>query len=373
MRRYEEVVGNLEEFGDDATTLKASAMLGWCYVICGRISRGVGMIDAVRSKARSLTLQDVVIYADLMSALSLIEIRKLADAEFFLTQILSIPEEDLDHYVSWAANGSMAYICCAKEEYENAFEYQKKAIEHSRILGFVRHRGFHIFESMIELEKKGFYHTEMNCDTEIKKMLDGDDIYMKGVALRYRALRNIKTRQSKGRAFLDLRASEKYLKTAGAEIELARTRIALGDAYLKEGEINVALSYLEKAWALFSKIDKDLFPKDLLVIMMPQEQKVEVMLDRIVDINESLGTVRNKPLFLERVINVTMDFTMAMRGAFFVVEPDSGPRIIASRNLDPMLAQSGTVQMYQGYCCHYGPRRYRAYYAGIERRWGYFR
>ena len=149
VRRYEEVVGNLEEFGDDATTLKASAMLGWCYVICGRISRGVGMIDAVRSKARSLAIQDVVIYADLMSALSLIEIRKLADAEFFLSQILSMPEEDLDHYVSWAANGSMAYICCEKEEYEKAFEYQKKAIEHSHILGFVRHRGFHIFESMV--------------------------------------------------------------------------------------------------------------------------------------------------------------------------------------------------------------------------------
>lgn len=100
----------------------------------------------------------------------------------------------------------------------------------------------------------------MSCDSEIKRMLDGNDIYMKGVALRYRALRNITTRQS-GRAFLDLRASEKHLMTAGAEIELARTRITLGDAYLKEGEIKVALSYLEKAWALFSKIDKDLFQK----------------------------------------------------------------------------------------------------------------
>jgi transcriptional regulator with GAF, ATPase, and Fis domain len=340
VRRYEEVVGNLEEFGDDETTLKASTMLGWCYVICGRISRGMGMIDAVRSKARSLNLQYVVIYADLMSALSLIEVRKLADAEFLLTQVLSTPEEDLDHYVSWASNGSMAYICCAKEEYEKAFEYQKKAIERSHALDFVRHRGFHIFESMAELEKRGFCHTEMNYDAEMKKMLDGNDIYMKGIALRYRALLNIKTRQSKGRAFLDLRASEKCLKTAGAQIELARTRIALGDAYLKEGEINVALSYLEKAWVLFSKIDKNLFPKDLLVIMMPQEQKVEVMLDRIVDINESLGTVRNKPLFLERVINVTMDFMMAMRGAFFVVEPDNGPRIVVSRNLDPMLLKA---------------------------------
>ena len=340
VRRYEEVVGNLEEFGDDETTLKASAMLGWCYVICGRISRGVGMIDAVRSKARSLSFHDVVVYADLMSALSLIEIRKLDDAESFLAQVLSMPEETLDHYVSWAANASMAFICCAKKEYEKAFGYLQKAVERSHALGIVRHRGSHIFESMAELEKKGFRHAEMNCDSEIRRMLDGSDIYMKGVAFRYRALRNIKTRQSKGRAFLDLRASEKHLKMAGAEIELARTRITLGDAYLKEGEINVALSYLEKAWALFSKIDKDLFPKDLLVIMLPQEQKVEAMLDRIVDINESLGTVRNKPLFLERVINVTMDFTMAMRGAFFVVEPGSEPRIIASRNLDPMLVKA---------------------------------
>lgn len=35
-----------------------------------------------------------------------------------------------------------------------------------------------------------------------------------------------------------------------------------------------------------------------------------------------------------------MDFTMAMRGAFFVVEPDSEPKIIASRNLDPMLLRA---------------------------------
>jgi len=340
VQRYEEVVGNLEEFGDDEATLKASAMLGWCYVICGRISRGVGMIDAVRAKAHSLNLKDAVIYADLMSALSLIEIRKLAEAESFLARIISLSENTMEQYVSWAANASMAFVCCEKKEYEKAFDFLRKAVETSRSPGVMRHRGSHIFEAMAELEKKGFHHPDMNCISEIKRMLGGNDIYMKGVAFRYRALRNITTRQSKGRAFLDLRASEKHLVAAGAEIELARTRITLGDAYLKEGEIKVALSYLEKAWALFKKIDKDLFPKDLLVIMLPEEQKVEAMLDRVVDINESLGTVRNKPLFLERVINVTMDFTMATRGAFFTVESDGEPKIIASRNLDPMLVKA---------------------------------
>ena len=42
------------------------------------------------------------------------------------------------------------------------------------------------------------------------------------------------------------------------------------------------------------------------------------------------------PSFLEKVIDVTMDFTMAMRGAF-VVRDNKGPKIIVSRNLDPSL------------------------------------
>ena len=68
VRRYEEVVENLEEFGDDEATLRAIARVGLCYVSCGRIARGLGMIDAVRAKADLLHLPQIAIFADLMSA-----------------------------------------------------------------------------------------------------------------------------------------------------------------------------------------------------------------------------------------------------------------------------------------------------------------
>ena len=73
---------------------------------------------------------------------------------------------------------------------------------------------------------------------------------------------------------------------------------------------------------------------------MPQEQQIEVMIDRIININESLGTIQDKPSFLERVINVTMDFSMAMSGAFFVVKPGGESQIAASRNLDPLMLKA---------------------------------
>lgn len=343
VRRYEEVVGNLEEFGEDEASLKASAMLGWCSVICGRVARGLGMIDAVRVKAQSLGMQDVCIYADLMSALSFMDIRNIEQTEAVLDRLFAQPDDVLGHYVLWAANAMKGYILFTRGKYQETFEYQKKAFEHSRILGWKHHRGPYNFEYLNVLEKHGLILPEMTYDSEIKRMLAWDDIYMKGVALRYRALRTIERKKGMEKALADLLGSEKYLTESGAEIELARTHVALGEVYLKRGEMRLAQSYLERAYAVLSKANKDLFPKELLSFM-PQEQKIELMIDRMIAINESLGTIQDRASFLDRVINLTIDFTTAMRGAFFVLDEKGEPVIMASRNIDPLLLDSEQLQ-----------------------------
>ncbi len=341
-RRYEEVAGDLEEFGDDRATLKAGARVGFSYVICGRIARGMGMIDAVRAKGNSLDLPSVVAVADFMSALALMEMRKLPEAELQLDRLSSFPDEVLGHYTLSGMNRCRAYISCAREDYSGAYEYHKRAIEHSLSLGWSHHNGPWNLECLDILESKGFFNKEWNFDGEVRRILGWDDIYMKGVAYRYRALRNMKSGRPLGKILTDLKGSEKYLKEAGAEIELARTWVDLGNAFAKKGEPTVARAYLEKAWALFSTVDRNLIPKDLLVIM-PQEAKIELMIERIMKINESLGTIQDMSSFLERVINAAMDFTMATRGAFFAVGAGGEPKIMASRNLDVPDARQSSI------------------------------
>ena len=87
VRRYEEVVEDLEEFSDDEATLKATARVGLCYVRCGRIPRGMGMIDTVRAKADLLHLPQIAIFADLMALIALFELRKTAEAEAVLDRL----------------------------------------------------------------------------------------------------------------------------------------------------------------------------------------------------------------------------------------------------------------------------------------------
>ena len=348
VRYYEDSVGSLEEFGDDETSLHTALLVGYCYAICGRIARGMGMIDAVRTKANMIEFQAMACLADFMTTLFLFEIRQISNAEFFLERIETYPENKVTLLVQREIRECKAYILCMKGDYEGAFEHHKKGVEIESSLKWDHHFMPWTFEYLAILESKGLFHKKRNYDSEVERLLSWDDIRAKGVALRYRALRNMERQQSLGRILMDLRKSEKYLIEAGAEIELARTHIAFGRYYLKKDGVKTARPYLEKAWAFFSVIDKGLFPSDLLAIM-PQEQKVEFIIDRMIKINESLGTIQDRSSFLERVINTAMDFTMATRGAFLVREPNGNDKILASRNIDPLLFSTKKFKHIKGF------------------------
>ena len=332
---YEQMVGDREEFGDDEEVLMASQFVGFSHAYCGRISRGLGMIDAVRIKAELLNFPGVVHYCDQASIIVLLTIRRIPEAEFYVNRLSSFSDEELGTVLAWALCDHKAFILCSREDYEGAFALVKEGVEHSRASGRTHNHYAWNFETLSILESKGYFCPEMNLDSLIERALSLDDIHLKGVALRYRALRNMEARHSRSRILADLVNSEKVLKRSGAEIELARTRIALGRYFLKSGETKTAHAHLSKAWEFFSTIDRNLFPVDLLDVM-PQEQRVELMVERVTKINESLGTIRDMSSFIERVINVAMDFTMALRG-LFLVNDSNGSRILATRNLDPSL------------------------------------
>lgn len=343
VNHYEKMVGSLEEFGDDEASLKAAALVGYCFVISGRVARGMGMIEAVRAKGSILDLQQVVIFSDQMKVLSLFELRKISEAEPYLDRLYTISEESLGHLISRAIRDEKAYLLCLKGEYKKAFEYHQSGVLKAQSLGWKHQCGPWLFEYLDILESKGFVDEDVNYDSEIRRLVKWDDLRMRGVAFRYRALRNIEKKRSSETVLSDLKNSERYLEQAGAEVELARTRIELG-RHLQKKDPKAARSYLEKAWVVLSRIDKNLFPSDLLE-RMPEVRKLEVMVERMIQINESLGTIQNQDVFLEKMLEVAMEFVMATRGMFLIIEPGGEPRQAVSRNLDPVLFETEKFKM----------------------------
>ncbi len=337
--RYEEVIGDLEEFPADEATLRACATLGWCYGITGQTARGLGLIEAVREKARQLDFPYVKLYADLMSELTLLEARRLAEAEVFLEEILSHSEEELGNYILWAAYASKAFHLFTKGDLEGCFAFQKKAYAKSNEIGWPHHRGPYNFDYMDALEDAGMVHPQMNYQSELERIANWPDVYMQGVGLRYQARRILKRGGEVGEAVACLERSQELLTRAGAKLELSRTQIELARHYLGGPDSERARELLQSAYQVLSQVNEQLFPEELRPYL-ETEQGEDRIIGILTEVGTAIGTVRDRNRLLERIINLLMKLTLAGRGGFFVPGPGGGLELLASRNLDKTIVDS---------------------------------
>lgn len=338
--RYEQVIGDAENFPADQATLRATATLGWCYGICGQTARGVGLIEAVRNRAEGLKLVQVKIYADLMSVLILLDARRISEAEIYLDNIFKFPEETLGNYILWAAYATRAYILSVKGDLNSCFKFQKKAYEKSKEVGWHHHRGPYNFDYMDALEDAGMVHPEMNYDSEIRRLCDWPDVYMQGVGLRYRAQRSLKNNGLMTQIVDDLNESTRLLTRAGARIELAHTQLLLARLKLREQTDSIeARSLLKSAWEVLSSVNPELFPDELRPYL-EYEASEEAAIATLLEVGDVIGTVRDRDRLLTRIINLLMRLTGAGRGGVFLKSSEGLPVLIASRNLDEAIIES---------------------------------
>ncbi|BBO71125.1 hypothetical protein DSCA_50550 [Desulfosarcina alkanivorans] len=331
--RYEEAVGDLEKLPIDAQTLLGCATLGWCYGISGQTARGISLIESVQKKAKEHDLSNVIRYADIMSVLTLFDSGRIKEAEIILNHFFTTPEEDLGNYELWAGYASKAFILYHKNEVEGCFEYQVKAYEKSKDIGWFHHRGPWNFEYMEWLEERGFLHPEMNYNSEIKRLINWPDIYMKGVGLKYQARRMIKDKKDIRSVLAVIEESIALLTESGARIELSHAQVLKAQICLKTGKSTEASLLLNEAWLVFSGINPELFPEHLLPYI-EENQTEEFLLGIISEVGHTIGTVQDHNQLLERIINLVLKLTKAGRGGIFLKGEDDILRLMAGRNLD---------------------------------------
>lgn len=331
IERYESVLGNHEELPSDVETLKSCIRLGWTYCLAGDTARGVGLVRAVRRKARELNAEDLERYATLILVIILSDAGRIEEGEAFLKEIFDTPEECMDHYTLWPGNGKRAYFAYQRGEYEKAFMYQKLAYENSKALGTPHHRGPDNIELMLGLEERGMIHPEWNFESDTERLLTWPDIYMQGVAFRFRALKAFKEKASTDRIKTYLKKSMELLTRAGAKVELSHASILLARIQISEKKIPAAEKLLKTAWEVLSKVNPDLFPKDLKPYL-DQTSKNALWVESLLKVGNALSSIRTRKELLRQIIRQAMRIAGAERGAIFLRQ-DQNLEMVASRNM----------------------------------------
>jgi transcriptional regulator with GAF, ATPase, and Fis domain len=338
IERYESILGNHEELPPDAETLKSSIRLGWTYSVAGETARAVGLIRAVRRRARELDAPDLERYATLILVIVLAEAGRIDEGEAFLEELFNLPEELLDPYTLWPGNGKRAYFAYCRGDYEKAFEYQKRAYENSRALGTPHHRGPDNLEIMLGLEERGMVHPEWNFEADTKRLLSWPDIYMQGVAHRFLALKAYKENGPPDAIKTNLKKSIALLNQAGAKIELSNAKILLARMRIREEQIPAAEKLLKSAWEVLGKVNPQLFPKDLKPYL-DRTSKNALWVESLLRVGDALGSIRNRNELLSQIIKQAMRIAGAERGAIFLRQ-EQRLEMVASRNVDGAVIES---------------------------------
>jgi transcriptional regulator with GAF, ATPase, and Fis domain/tetratricopeptide (TPR) repeat protein len=338
VERYEQAIGNLEEFPSDKATLRACSILGWCYSITGQTARAIGLIEAVHKRAEEAGFLEIAVFSDVMAVLALLEARLLAEAKVVVDRILDLPESFLGYFVLWATYHAKAYLLYVEGELNECFKFQQKAHDCSIKYGWPHHRGPWIFEYLNGLEQAGLIHPKMTYQSELERIMAWPDIFMKGVALRFQAQRALDNSKPLDEILEDLKKSRTLLTRAGARLELAQTHLLMARVLLHLKKKR-AESLLQQAWKTMSHVNPELFPEDLKSSVTegdPKERLIKIFLET----SNVLSTVRDKETLLERIINLTTRLTIAQRGAVFLRGEASKLELAASRNLDNTTVKS---------------------------------
>jgi len=337
---YESAIGSHEELSDDVETLKSCIRLGWAYGVAGETARGVGLIRAVRKKAKELSAPDLERYATLVLVIVLAEAGRIEEGEVFLNQLFDTPTDLLDHYTLWPGNGKRAYFAYCRGDYEQAFVYQGLAWQNSKFLGSPHHRGPDNLEVMLGLEAMGMVHPEWNFESDVKRLLEWPDIYMQGVAYRFRAQKEFQGAAPIQQVKADLKKSLGLLQQAGAKIELAHAQALMARVCINEENIANAKRLLKESWEVLSKVNPRLFPEDLKPFL-DRTSKNALWVESLLEVGNALGSVRNREELLSKIIRQAMRIAGAERGAIFFRQHQE-LKVVASRNLDYLEISSAT-------------------------------
>ncbi|MEH0019415.1 MAG: sigma 54-interacting transcriptional regulator [Desulfobacter sp.] len=333
VRKYENLVGNLEELPSNALLLKAFSRLGWSYGICGDIYRGLGLVNVVRKKAVDLKIRYIEVYAELMKLMILADSRRIEEARASLDVILQYPETELDHYVLWAAYGKKAYFAFLDNDIKAAWDAYRISLAHSRELECPHYHGTDNLEYLYAFEKDGL-HPSVFRD-ELEKVLAWPDIYTRGAALRYRAMYAMADNTGDTDIRADLEQAIELLTAAGARVELAQAQVFLARFLLagRDDQSRVQ-ALLKAAWEVFSEVNTTLFPEELKHHLEEQDSET-LLVDTIVEVGNTLAQTRNRSKLLAKMVKVIIRLAGAERCGIFLLDKTGAPRLESSRNLEP--------------------------------------
>ncbi len=331
---YEKYLPEIEDVPKGGFPLLARLTIGNCYGHCGQISQGMGMLDAIRSHCLESGNIGVAGHASTGIGLMFSEIGYYAKAFTYFEKALTETIEGQNNYGKLAALLGLAQMSDKMNNPNPTLTYLNEFLKLSHSAQIYFRNMPIVMDLCWSMEQDLLPRINgLSLNKEIGIALKNQNIYMRGMGYRYRAL----VQKSQGRSSQDiiqsLTMAVKWLEMSGHQIDLAKVRLDLAREYLYNGKEDRAQEISGPSARLLFSLNEVLIPDDLRSLVEDFHDRKN-LLNEILKLGQEMVTIRDNREVAVRIVSAANSVTGAERGAMFLVdESEKSLTLRAAKNL----------------------------------------
>ncbi len=340
--RFAEVIRHYETFAPDVQIypqgrfpLLAALLVGYCYALVGQTSQGLGMLDAIYTQCEERGDSYMSATARVSMGVIMLDRGKTDQALQYIGHWSRQAKKDHNDWIWIWGELALALAYFLKKEQRSAVAHLQEFLKASEQVQITIRPYSFMLELCWAMEKGELPPIPgLSLEKELTKAFSGKNVFLQGVACRYKALLQIQKEAPSKEIMDSLRDSVKFLAESGHQVQGARSQLELARHCLLSGNEQEAKELAGRGAKVLSSENAEFFPEDLKALTNDNARN-ESLLNEILRSTQEIATLRDNKELAQHIISTVNRITGAERGAIFLWEEHSPPRLRlrASRNL----------------------------------------
>lgn len=337
IQSYEKFVTDGEKLPYGGFPLRVAIIVGVSYARLGHVNQGLGMLENIRRHCIEIGDRYMAALAVLGIGAIMLEIGRTDDALQHLEHALEEARRENHEFIVITVALFLAHAYYLKGEIDRSLSHLREFLQQSEQTQMDVRFVPSLLDLCWEMEQGKLPRIPgLSLAKEINLTLGGENIFLKGVAHRYRALVQRQQGLPGDEIIQALQISIKWLEESGHQIELAKSRLELAHQYLLADERDRAKELALEASKFLASVNKALIPHDLR-LLIEDTPLGEDLLMNILELSKKIVSIRDNKELVQYILSTAMKITGAERGAIFLFEDDepfpSQTHLRLSRNI----------------------------------------